>query len=265
LDRIDLGGEVQHDLRLRAERRTPGPEELRRASWRLEEASAEEVLGWALKTYADDLTLSLSFGGAEGMVLLDMLWRQGARVRVFTLDTGFLFEETVEFREKVMKRYEMPLEVVQPELSVAAQAKQFGDRLYRSNPDLCCYMRKVEPQRRALAGYGAWITGIRRNQTEQRANEPVVGWEEHLAVAKIAPLATWSAEQVRDYVDRYEVPLNPLLEKGYKSIGCQPCTRRVQDGEQSRAGRWADTEKTECGLHSRSTWLERIANLNQER
>lgn len=256
---------MQHNLELRAEQGTPGPEGLRRVSWRLEEASAEEVLGWALKTYADGLTLSLSFGGAEGMVLLDMLWRQGARVRIFTLDTGFLFEETVEFRKKVMKRYEMPLEVVHPELTVAAQTRQFGDRLYRSNPDLCCYMRKVEPQRRALAGYDAWITGIRRTQTEQRANTPVVGWEEHLAVAKIAPLASWSAEQVRDYVDRYQVPLNPLWERGYTSIGCEPCTRRVQDGEQGRAGRWADTEKTECGLHTRSTWLERIANLNQER
>ena len=256
---------MQHKLKLQADLRRPAPEELRRVSWRLEEASAEEVLGWALKTYANGLTLSLSFGGAEGMVLLDMLWRQGARVRVFTLDTGFLFEETVEFRKKVMKRYEMPLEVVHPGLTVAAQARQFGDQLYRSNPDLCCYMRKVEPQRRALAGYDAWITGIRRTQTEQRANTPVVGWEEHFAVAKIAPLASWSAEQVRDYVDRYQVPLNPLLAKGYTSIGCEPCTQRVQDGKQSRAGRWADTEKTECGLHTRSTWLERIANLNQQR
>jgi len=258
-------GEVQHDLEFRAEERRPGSEELRRVAWRLEGAGAEEVLGWALKTYANGLTLSLSFGGTEGMVLLDMLWRRGARVRVFTLDTGFLFDETVKFREKVMKRYEMPLEVVHPELTVAAQAQQFGDQLYRRNPDLCCYMRKVEPQRRALAGYDAWITGIRRTQTEQRASTPVVGWEEHLAVAKIAPLASWSAEQVSDYVEKYQVPLNPLLEKGYQSIGCQPCTRRVQDGEQSRAGRWADTEKTECGLHMRSTWLERIANLNQER
>jgi phosphoadenosine phosphosulfate reductase len=93
----------------------------------------------------------------------------------------------------------------------------------------------------------------------------VVGWEEHLAVAKIAPLASWSAEQVSAYVERHQVPLNPLLEKGYTSIGCEPCTQRVQDGAQRRAGRWADTEKTECGLHTRSTWLERIANLNQVR
>ncbi len=235
-------------------RRTPGPEELRRAAWRLEEAEPEVILDWALKTYADGLTLSLSFGGAEGMILLDMLWRQGAKVRIFTLDTGFLFKKTVEFREQVMERYRMPFEVVHPELTVAEQARQFGDRLYKNNSDLCCYIRKVEPQRRALADYDAWVTGIRRDQTQQRANTPVVGWEERFTAAKIAPLASWSTEQVRDYVERHEVPLNPLLEQGYKSIGCEPCTQKVADGKQSRAGRWADTEKTECGLHTRLPW-----------
>jgi phosphoadenosine phosphosulfate reductase len=235
-------------------RRTPGPKELGRVALKLEGADAEEILRWALRAYADSLTLSVSFGGAEGMVLLDMLWRQEAKVRVFTLDTGFLFEETVKFRERVMERYGMPLEVVYPELTVAEQARQFGDRLYKNNPDMCCYMRKVEPQRRVLADYDAWVTGIRRAQTEHRANTPVVRWEEHFKVAKVTPLASWSAEQVRDYVERHQVPLNPLLQQGYKSIGCEPCTRRVADGQQSRAGRWADTEKTECGLHKRLPW-----------
>jgi phosphoadenosine phosphosulfate reductase len=235
-------------------RRTPGPEELLRVAWRLEGAEPEVILDWALETYADSLTLSLSFGGVEGIVLLDMLWRQGAKVRIFTLDTGFLFEETVEFREQVMERYRMPLEVVHPGFTVAEQARQFGDRLYKNNPDLCCYMRKVEPLRRALADYDAWVTGIRRDQTQQRANTPVVGWEEHFTVAKIAPLAMWSIEQVRDYVERHEVPLNPLLQQGYRSIGCEPCTQKVADGKQIRAGRWVDTEKTECGLHTRLPW-----------
>ncbi len=235
-------------------RRTPSPKELGRLALKLEGATAEEILRWALKTYADSLTLSLSFGGAEGMVLLDMLWRQGAKVRVFTLDTGFLFKGTVEFRERVMERYGISLEVVYPELTVAEQTRQFGDRLYKSNPDLCCYIRKVEPQRRVLADYDAWVTGIRRTQTEQRANTPVVGWEENFKVAKVAPLASWSSEQVSEYVERHQVPLNPLLKRGYRSIGCEPCTRRVTDGQQSRAGRWADTEKTECGLHSRLPW-----------
>jgi len=244
------------DVTSRFERggRTLGPEELRRVAWKLEEVEPEEILGWALKTYADGLTLSLSFGGVEGMVLLDMLWRQDAKVRIFTLDTGFLFEKTVTFREQVMERYQMPLEVVQPELTVAEQAQQFGSRLYKENPDLCCYIRKVEPQRRALADYDAWVTGIRRDQTQQRANTPVVGWEERFGVAKIAPLASWTTEQVREYVERHQVPLNPLLRQGYKSIGCEPCTQRVADAKHSRTGRWADTDKTECGLHTRLPW-----------
>jgi len=223
-------------------------------TWGLEAAGAEEILNWALETYADALTLSVSFGGAEGMILLDMLWRQGADVRVFTLDTGLLFAETVKFREEVTERYGMTLDVICPELTIAEQARQFGPQLYKRNPDLCCYMRKVEPLRRALAGYGAWITGIRRDQTEQRANTPVVGWEERFGVAKIAPLALWSMDQVRDYVEEHKVPVNPLLQRGYKSIGCEPCTKRVTDGEQSRAGRWAGSEKNECGLHVQSNW-----------
>ena len=253
-------GREMHNTASRFEydRRAPGPKELGRVALKLERASAEEVLHWALQTYAGKLTLSVSFGGAEGMVLLDMLWRQGAKARVFTLDTGFLFEETVKFREEVVERYRMPIDVVRPELTVAEQAREFGPRLYGSNPDLCCYIRKVEPQRRALVGYDAWITGIRRAQTEQRANTPVVGWEERFSVAKVAPLASWSTEQVSDYVERHEVPLNPLLERGYKSIGCEPCTKKVTDGEQGRAGRWAGTEKTECGLHTRDTWLTRL-------
>jgi len=239
---------------------SPSPEELNRLTWRLEGAGPEEILHWALEIYADALTLSVSFGGVEGMILLDMLWRQGANVRVFTLDTGLLFGETVKFREEVIERYGMSLEVIYPELTVAEQGRQFGLQLYKRNPDLCCYMRKVEPQRRALAGYDAWITGIRRDQTELRANTPVVGWEEHFGVAKIAPLASWSMDQVGDYVEEHKVPVNPLLQRGYKSIGCEPCTKRVTDGEQSRAGRWAGSEKNECGLHNmQSTWVMRMS------
>ena len=236
----------------------PDQEELAEISRQLEGARAEEVLDWAEDTYGYGLTLSVSFGGAEGMVLLDMLWRRGTYARVFTLDTGFLFRETVKFREKVVERYGKDIEVVRPGLSVADQARKFGDALYNNNPDLCCYIRKVEPQRRALVGYDAWITGIRRGQTTQRANTPITGWEEDFGVAKIAPLATWTSEQVQDYVEEHDVPLNPLRELGYKSIGCEPCTRKVADGEDTRAGRWSGQEKTECGLHSRSTWLTRI-------
>ena len=204
--------------------------------------------------YGEGLTLSVSFGGAEGMVLLDMLSRitdaAGApKIRVFTLDTGFLFEETVRFREEAMRRYDLPLEVVRPRLTVAEQVALYGEELYSCKPEICCQIRKVEPQKRALKGYDAWVTGIRRDQTPQRANTPVVEWEERFEVAKFAPLAAWDAARVEEYVKEHDVPLNPLLSMGYRSIGCEPCTRPVAPGEDPRAGRWSGMGKTECGLH----------------
>ncbi|WP_207956118.1 phosphoadenylyl-sulfate reductase [Rubrobacter marinus] len=212
---------------------TQDPGELARISTRLEGASPQEILGWAVGRYGNGLTLSVSFGNAEGMVLLDMLSRLdgGDEARVFTLDTGFMFEETVRLREEATERYGLPIEVVRPKLTVAEQAGRYGEGLYERQPDLCCRMRKVEPQERALRGYGGWITGIRRDQTPQRARTPVVGWEGRFGVAKVAPLVSWSVEQVRGYAKKHDVPLNPLLEQGYKSIGCEPCTRPVAEGE----------------------------------
>ena len=224
-------------------------EEISRATERLEGATPQEILRWAVDFYGDDLTLSVSFGNPEGMVLLDMLSRITDRAQVFTLDTGFLFEETVSFREEVMNRYSLPLKVVTPGLTVEEQVERYGPELYTCTPDLCCQVRKIEPQRRFLAEYGAWITGIRRDQTPHRADTPVVDYDEYFGVAKIAPLVRWTSEDVEEYVQRYEVPLNPLLSMGYRSIGCEPCTRPVSEGEDARAGRWSGMEKTECGLH----------------
>jgi phosphoadenosine phosphosulfate reductase len=245
---------------LRSERRLersyvlPGSEELAREAERLEDARPEEILEWGLAVYGEGLTLSVSFGGAEGMILLDMLARitdaaDVPKIRVFTLDTGFLFEETVRFREEAMQRYDLPLEVVRPRLTVAEQVALYGEELYSCKPDICCRIRKVEPQKRALEGYDAWVTGIRRDQTLRRAGTPVVQWEERFGVAKISPLAAWDAEKVEEYVREHDVPLNPLLSMGYRSIGCEPCTRPVAPGEDPRAGRWPGLEKTECGLH----------------
>ncbi len=224
-------------------------EVLLRAAARLERSTPQEILQWAVDDYGKDLTLSVSFGGAEGMVLLDMLSRITDRVRVFTLDTGFLFEETVRFREEAMKKYPLPLEVVTPGLSVEEQVQRYGPELYSCKPDLCCQVRKIEPQRRFLRDYGAWVTGIRRDQTSQRASTPVVVLDQYFGVVKISPLAGWSADEVEAYVRRHDVPLNPLLSMGYRSIGCEPCTRPVAPGEDARAGRWPGTGKTECGLH----------------
>jgi phosphoadenosine phosphosulfate reductase len=232
----------------------PDSKELAWEAKRLEGAQPEEILKWGLAVYGEGLTLSVSFGGAEGMVLLDMLARitrdAGApKIRVFTLDTGFLFEETVRFREEAMRRYDLQLEVMRPRLTVAEQVALYGDQLYSCKPNICCQIRKVEPQERALKGYDAWVTGIRRDQTSQRANTPLVRWEERFGVAKIAPLAAWDTARVEEYVREYDIPLNPLLSMGYRSIGCEPCTRPVAPDEDPRAGRWSGSGKTECGLH----------------
>jgi phosphoadenosine phosphosulfate reductase len=222
---------------------------LSRANERLEDGSPQDILRWAVDVYGEDLTLSVSFGNPEGMVLLDMLSRMTDKAQVFTLDTGFLFEETVRFREEIMERYPLPLKVLTSGLTVEEQVERYGPELYSCAPDLCCEIRKIEPQRRFLRDYGAWVTGIRRDQTAQRASAPIVTFDEHFGVAKIAPLAAWSTDEVDEYVRRYDVPLNPLLSMGYRSIGCEPCTRPVAPGEDARAGRWPDMDKTECGLH----------------
>jgi len=226
-------------------------EEVTGRSARMEGAEPREILRWAAGEYGERLALSLSFGNPEGMVLLDMLARipEAQDTTVFTLDTGFLFEETVRFREEVVDRYGIDLRVVRPPLSVEEQVERYGEALRSCKPDLCCQVRKVEPQKRFLADYDAWITGIRRDQTAQRADTPVLGWEQRFGVVKVSPLAAWGSDLVEEYVREHDVPLNPLLDMGYTSIGCEPQTRPVAPGEDARAGRWSGLDKTECGLH----------------
>jgi phosphoadenosine phosphosulfate reductase len=224
-------------------------EELSRAAESLERSSPQDILHWAVDVFGEDLTLSVSFGNPEGMILLDMLSRITDKAQVFTLDTGFLFEETVRFREEVMKRYPLPLKLLTPPLTVEEQVARYGPELYSCAPDLCCEVRKIEPQRRFLRDYGAWVTGIRRDQTAQRASTPVLSWEERFGVVKIAPLVNWSTGEVEEYVCERGLPLNPLLGRGYKSIGCAPSTQPVSEDEDARAGRWPGMDKTECGLH----------------
>ncbi len=183
------------------------------------------------------------------MALIDMISKITDEVTILTIDTGFLFRETIEFREEVMRRYRLPLEVLRSKLSVEEQVERYGERMRTCTPDLCCQVRKIEPLERALKGYDAWMTGIRREQTPQRANTRVVTWEDRFGAAKIAPFAFVKEGWVHEYVAKHDVPVNPLLEKGYKSIGCEPQTRPVAPDEDPRAGRWAGIDKTECGLH----------------
>jgi len=227
----------------------PGLEALDREAELLEGADPREVIAWAVETYGEGLALSASFGGGEGMALLDMISKVTDKVTVLTIDTGFIFKETAEFREEVMRRYKLPVEVLRPEMTIEEQVERYGEQMRTCTPNLCCQIRKIEPLQNALTRYDAWMTGIRREQTLQRASTRVVAWEDRYEAAKIAPMPHWTEAQVWDYVRAHDVPVNPLLHQGYKSIGCEPQTRPVHADDDPRAGRWYGMDKTECGIH----------------
>ncbi|MBC8101351.1 MAG: phosphoadenylyl-sulfate reductase [Cytophagales bacterium] len=218
-------------------------------SQELQRAAPSDVLQWAIATFGDRLGLASSFGGVSGMALLDMAVKIKPELRVFYVDTDFLFPETYATRDKAMRRYGITPLGYRPKLTPGEQAAQYGDRLWERDPDLCCALRKVEPNQRALEGLDAWVAGLRRDQSATRARVQPVMWDAKFNLFKICPLWNWTEEQVWDYIGRERVPVNPLHLDGYPSLGCTHCTRRVAPGEDLRAGRWSGSEKTECGLH----------------
>jgi phosphoadenosine phosphosulfate reductase len=223
-------------------------QELGVISSEFENTPPEQVLRWAIAEFGSDVALATGFG-AEGCVLIDMVARITKGARIFYLDTDLLFPETYALCTQLEARYEIRLERRSSRLSLEAQALEFGDRLWERQPDLCCRLRKVEPLQEMLIGLRAWITAIRRDQTSARANAGIVERDPKFGLIKINPLATWSSSEVWDYIEKYDVPHNPLYKDGYTSIGCTPCTTPVQIGEDPRAGRWRGSCKTECGLH----------------
>jgi phosphoadenylyl-sulfate reductase (thioredoxin) len=216
----------------------------------LEGRSPADVLAWAAGRFAPRITFATAFG-AEGCVLVDLIARHHLPVDVFTLDTGLLFPETYSLWKRLEERYALTIRAVRPELSLGAQAAVHGDGLWERTPDRCCEIRKVAPLRRALAGFDAWITSIRRDQTHERSAARVVERDPRFGLVKVNPLAGWTSADVQRYVRVHQVPVNPLHARGYPSIGCMPCTSAVAPGEAPRAGRWRGQGKTECGLHSR--------------
>ncbi len=225
---------------------------LARINASLKDSSPEEILAFGVANYPT-LTMATAFG-AEGCVILSMLAGipGGKNVRVFNLDTGYQFAETLELRDRIAERYGIKVEYVRPDESVSEMENRFGGSIYGTNPDECCRIRKIVPLRNALAGHEAWITAIRRDQTRDRSVAEVVEWDAKFNLIKVNPLAHWSREDVWAYIAINEVPFNPLHDKGYPSIGCWPCTRAVAPGEGDRAGRWSSFAKLECGLHSRT-------------
>ena len=210
--------------------------------------TAAEVLRWGLGQFGQSMGVASSFG-AEDVVLIDVASRLGAKFRVFTLDTDFLFPETYALIDRIESRYGVAVERARSEYTPEAQAEKFGAALWASKPDQCCQLRKVEPLKKQLAGLEAWVTGIRRDQAPTRGNTGKVEWDAKFGLVKLNPLADWNSTQVWEYIRAHEVPYNPLHDRGYPSIGCTYCTRPVQPGEDPRAGRWSGFSKTECGLH----------------
>ena len=219
-------------------------------------ASAEELLRWAADRFGNRVTFATSFG-AEDQVLTDLLSEVSPKIRIFTLDTGRLFPETYETMQRTMDRYNVRIEVFAPDpAEVADLVREKGPNLFyagRENRLACCAVRKSHPLKKALAGMDAWICGLRRDQSVTRADVKPAARDEGNGLIKIAPLHDWTEERVWEYIHRKKVPYNALHDKGFPSIGCQPCTRAVEPGADPRSGRWwwEAAEHRECGLHQR--------------
>jgi phosphoadenosine phosphosulfate reductase len=216
------------------------------AARELGDASAEDVAAWAAREFGGSLAVACSMQDA---VLPHVVSRFAPGVDVLFLDTGYHFAETMGTRDAVEHTMPVTIVDVKPKLTVAEQDAKYGAKLHDRDPALCCAMRKVEPLAEQLAGYEAWVTGVRREEGPTRAKTPLVGWDERHGLVKINPLAAWTFDDLLGYAEQHQVLLNPLLTDGYPSIGCAPCTRRVEPGEDPRAGRWAGLAKTECGIH----------------
>lgn len=230
----------------------PSPElvdELRSASARLESATPQQVLAWAVERFFPRLTMATAFG-PEGCAIIHMLSEIEPRVHLFNLETGYQFQETLDLRDQIAQRYGMVVALERPDTTVEEYEAQHGGPLYKTDPNQCCFDRKIRVLQRVSKNFDAWMSGIRRDQSSDRAQAPIVGWDKKFGLVKISPLANWSKAQVWKFITDHDVPYNPLHDQGYTSIGCWPCTRAVTFGEDERAGRWSGFAKTECGLHT---------------
>jgi phosphoadenosine phosphosulfate reductase len=213
----------------------------------LAQASAEEIAAWAAEVFPDSLAVACSMAGDT--VVPHLLARFVPGVDVLFLDTGYHFAETLATRAELAVSINATIIDVLPALSLAQQDIAYGPRLHERDASLCCQLRKVEPMNAELATYEAWVTGLRREDNARRAQAQPVEWDATHQLVKINPLVDWSFDDLLAYAGQHDVPINLLLTDGYPSIGCAPCTRRVEPGEDPRAGRWAGLVKTECGLH----------------
>ncbi len=217
-------------------------------SQQLESASPQDILRWASEAYGDKLAIVTSFQ-ITGIVTLHMLQDIAPSTPVLTLDTGFLFPETHDLIDTLEDQFKLNLTRVKARQTPKQQARDYGDRLWERNPDRCCHIRKTIPLSNALEGYDAWITGLRRDQSANRANTPIVSVDKRTRLIKVAPFANWTEDMLWTYIHAYELPYNTLHDVGYPSIGCWSCTKAIGEDDDVRSGRWSNNSKTECGIH----------------
>jgi phosphoadenosine phosphosulfate reductase len=218
-----------------------------RGAAELDGANADDLLRWTDEHFGANYIVASNMQDA---VLVDLASKVRAGVDVLFLDTGYHFVETIGTRDAVEAVYDINVVNVTPENTVVEQDELFGKDLFAREPNECCRMRKVEPLGKALQGYSAWVTGIRRVEAPTRANAPLISWDKAFGLVKINPLAAWTDEDMQNYIDANDVLVNPLVFEGYPSIGCAPCTAKPVEGADPRSGRWAGLSKTECGLHA---------------
>ena len=212
------------------------------------EANPADVIRWVSRNF-DTAACAVACSMADA-ALPHYVAQYQPGVDVLFLDTGYHFRETYDTRNEVARRVDVHIVDVLPEQTVGEQDAEFGKDLFARDPGLCCARRKVAPLKKSLNGYELWFTGVRRDEAPTRTNTPLITFDEKNGLVKVNPLAAWSFDDLLDYSRAFDVPVNPLLSQGYPSIGCQPCTRPVAEGEDPRAGRWAGSTKTECGLHT---------------
>ena len=221
---------------------------------RLECLSLDELLCWCWNYFGDKAAIGTSFQGS-GLVIIDHAIRNGCNFPIFTIDTGLLFPETLEIKKKLEDFWDVKIQGVHPEQTIEEQKKTMGPELWKTNPDSCCQMRKVLPLQSRLSSLDVWITGLRRGQSDQRKSTNVLEMYEfdklrESYIFKLNPMVNWSREKVWSYIKDHKIPYNTLHDKGYRSIGCWPCTKAISDGQDERAGRWEGFNKTECGIHT---------------
>ena len=224
-------------------------DELAAVSLKLESATPQDILRWAVERFGERFTMATAFG-PEGMTIIHMLAEIAPKTPIFNLDTGYQFPETLALRERIKERYGIEVELKRPALSVEEYERINGGPVYKDEPHRCCGDRKIAVLRKAAHGMYAWASAIRRDQSPDRSVAPIVGWDKKFQLVKVSPLANWSKQKVWGMISSENIPYNSLHDLGYVSIGCWPCTRPTSLGEDERAGRWSGTAKTECGLHT---------------